>query len=277
MRPDRPEFVSHEKGAETLNQSAHQVRHLFERFNDRLRLDNLRLADRYIKSESGFHFLIDFSLGLGHEKFVAYFERAHIVDGNERQLHFSKNCFEHTEFRKIGNRSQHMGNNIDVSEQSTRREDHTMLVDVVHCVEAPEGVTLISVPSSVWFDVIDEVDRILLKSLYFSQRLGFVFRGTIEDGKINVRADTSSLTAGGKTEQLKGKVVQSAPEILNYIADDQRDNKWNRSDADYIIDQLSRLRIALGINWIWLGRKEGAHLDIQVTDVLFGPFDFRLD
>lgn len=248
IRTDSPVFPSAKQKAKAGDEAIDQIRHLFEHFNDRLRLENLRLADRYIEGESGFHFLIDFSLRIGHEKFVACFERAQIVGGNERQLHFSKRYFEHTEFGQIGNMPQHIGSNIDVSEQSPRRKDHTMLVDVVHCMEAPEGVTLISVPSLVWFDAIDEVDRVLLKSLYFSRRLGFVFRGTIEDGKTNVRADTSSLTAGGETEQLKGKMVQSAPEILNYIADDQRDREWNRAAADYIIDQLSRLRIALGIN-----------------------------
>ena len=69
-------------------------------------------------------------------------------------------------------------------------------------------------------------------------------------------------------------MVERTHEILNGIAGDQCNAVWNRISASDVIDRLSRLRITLGPDLIRLSVQEGTMLSLQISDVLFGPFDF---
>lgn len=66
-------LFSCEQGPEGQNNVVNQINHLLERFEQRLTLANLRLSERYIKSE--LHLLIEFRIGDIDEKCVTCFER----------------------------------------------------------------------------------------------------------------------------------------------------------------------------------------------------------
>jgi hypothetical protein len=70
-------------------------------------------------------------------------------------------------------------------------------------------------------------------------------------------------------------MIKSAPEVMDSIASDQGQFDRGFPDAAQIVDQLSRLRIALGSNFIGVGVEKSSELNIQVTDMLFGPCDFK--
>jgi hypothetical protein len=69
-------------------------------------------------------------------------------------------------------------------------------------------------------------------------------------------------------------MVKGAHEILDGVTSKQWQRIGRRFDARYIIDQLARIRIMLGGDFIGVRVKESPNLAIEISDVLFGPFDF---
>jgi hypothetical protein len=76
-------------------------------------------------------------------------------------------------------------------------------------------------------------------------------------------------------DQLPSQMIQRTSDILQAVSSDKSDLRGNVFDAAYVIDQLSRLRILLGRDYIRLGIEKGVDFDLQIIDVLFGPFDFK--
>src|SRR2546425_769597 len=66
---------------ESRDDPVNQVRHFMERFSKRLTLDNLRLGERYLKSE--LLLLVRFIVGAKNEEFIACFEREPCVGESE--------------------------------------------------------------------------------------------------------------------------------------------------------------------------------------------------
>jgi hypothetical protein len=81
---DRPEFKSGEQGAEAQNEAIDQIRHVLKRFNDRLTLANLRLAERYLKAE--IQLLVHFRIGQIDEEFGACLQREQCVVGPQKEI-----------------------------------------------------------------------------------------------------------------------------------------------------------------------------------------------
>ncbi len=68
-------------------------------------------------------------------------------------------------------------------------------------------------------------------------------------------------------------MVESAPEIMYGVSGDCRERTGAILNLAYVINQLSRLRLALGPDFVWIGAVEGPNLTLQIRDVLFGPFN----
>ena len=237
-RPDSvgagaPEFASNETRLKQHNSVADQVVEMLDRFQQRLTLANTQLAERYIKSE--LHFLIHFRIRGIDEEFVAHFQRAEDISGFHKEI-------ENWKGLTVGlfEMSSHKCAEVDTSKARTDSDKQAVLVDIVKLVNDPE---IVSLPSLVWFDRVERVNRILPHALYFSRKSGFVFCGT----------------------------------ALDQNACDGREADRCGADFRYIVDQLARLRIALGPDFIWIGIQEGAPCALEITDVLFGPFNFELD
>lgn len=147
----------------------------------------------------------------------------------------------------------------------------TVLIDAVESVEPPKGV----IPSLVWFDRIDSVYGILPHSMYFSVHSGLIFRGVIKDRKVNVTGvgDVSS----PDPEQPIGQVVEGASEVLQDVPGDTGNLKRDGLNVNEVIDQLTRLRITLGRDFIGVGCLKGEDCRLQLLDMLVGPFDFKPD
>jgi hypothetical protein len=197
---------------ELADDAVREAGELMDRFNQRLRLDNLRLVERYVEGE--LHLRVRFGIRGIDEEFVADLQRA----------------------RGIG--------------RGPDRDQVATLDEVVHLVEHSKWVPF---PSLVRFGRVrggDDDGR--SDSLYVSAVRGYVFcrvRGIPGDGKSGV--------ASGPC--------------------DSDDVRRGVLDMGHVIDRFSRVRIALGPDFVWAGVKEGVDCDIRVRDVLFGPFDFRSD
>jgi hypothetical protein len=74
-----------------------------------------------------------------------------------------------------------------------------------------------------------------------------------------------------------GQMIEGTSEVLDRVASDGRDGDRGRLDTGEVVDRLVRLRSVLGPDFIGVCGEEGADLGLKITDVFFGPFDFRLD
>src|SRR2546425_6977729 len=66
------------------NDALDKARKLYEQFHQRLRLDDLRLAERYAESE--LHLLVHFRIGGIDEEFVAYLQGEKDIGGLEGEI-----------------------------------------------------------------------------------------------------------------------------------------------------------------------------------------------
>jgi len=253
-----------------------KIRELMERFEQRLTLDNLRLAERYIKAE--LHLLIHFGIRGVDKQFVASFQRAHHGIGLKEEMPSRGDGDGIVRNGLLGlpnqllQASTCMGTEINTPEGGTDGNQHqAVFVDVVKFAEYPE---LVSLSSLVRFGCVDCVYGILPHALYLSIALGFVFRGVGPTDREVDKVFGGGLARSGQMK-LVGQVVESTSKVLDHITSDEQDVCRHVLNTHDIVDQLSRLRIVLGPDSIWLGSEERLPCDIEISDVLFGPFDLE--
>jgi hypothetical protein len=74
-----------------------------------------------------------------------------------------------------------------------------------------------------------------------------------------------------------GQMVKGASKVIQGVASDKPNVQRDYPDIDKILSNLSGLPIALDPGSIWLGFYEEITKDIQITDVLIGPFNLGID
>src|ERR1700759_2978806 len=116
-----------------------------------------------------------------------------------------------------------------------------MLVDIVKAVEGPE---IGPIPTNVWFERFDRINSVLPHALYFSSKSGFEIFGRTRNQKSGLVTAPFRPT-GSDQIQLLSKVVECAPEVIEGISSDGWNTDRDGFDVLDIIDELSRIRIAL--------------------------------
>jgi hypothetical protein len=260
---------------EASDSAADKISKMLDRFNQRLTLDNLRLIERYVKSE--IILLIHFHIHGASEQYVAYFQRAHVVSGPEKGIHFREiSRLERGQKAMLLLRSQHRSHGgaaqIYASECTSNSNDNTVLVDVVQSVEHPN---LVPLASFVRLDLAKRIDSVLPQALFFSAKKGFVLLGCIENREIEF--DLGSGGSEANKQQVTGQMIESTPQILDCVPSDGNNASGDGCNSRYLISQLSKLRVFLFNDAIGLGAEEGADLNMKIDDVFFGPFNFYSD
>ena len=263
------EFVLHAR-----NDVFDVVGDLNERWQNRLTLDNPNFVERYVKVE--LHILVYFRVGMIGEQYVAILQGENKVLGNKRNLIWpivpgSKTTLsgginmDHSPWQ---NRS-----GGDSAQRHSHRNQESVFVDIIKLTENPERV----VPTFVWLKTVDNSDSVIPHALYFSLTRGFVFRGIV--GVNDRETNPLSLGIGERRSEIgfanfhdvPRKVIKGASEVLDNVSGDNCDVNRCISDRGDVVKELSCLRVALASNFIGVGVKEGADLDLQVSEVLFGP------
>ncbi len=258
--------LSDKQRRERGDQVVDKIHHLLESFDQRITLNNLRLAERYIKSE--IHVLVDFMVEGINEQFIAYLQRAQAVGGPEVERR-DDNVLSPVG-RARPHEILHHRPDINASEGGADGQQQAVLVDIVKFVELPDRI----VPTLVRFGCVDCIESVLPRSLYFSISEVWVFRGVVGDrildfpGSCGYRADADP-------NGLVGDVVEGSPKILQHVPRDGCDGQRCRVHSANIVNALSCLRIILGPDFIWPGINKSAHGRLKVLDVSFGPFNFR--
>jgi hypothetical protein len=134
-------------------------------------------------------------------------------------------------------------------------------------VESPQPV----VPSSVWLENAYSLLTRLGHPLYSSSKSGLVFLQTLADRETGICGKLESVPF---PNQLLDNMVHSTPEVVDGISSQQADL---RSYRRALIQEIGRgyvFGVKLGNDLVWTEIKEGSTLLIEITDVLFGPFNF---
>lgn len=252
---------------EAGNDPVNKIRKLMEKWKNRLTLDNLRLAERYINGD--LHFIAHLTTTDALE-FCAVFEKWDsrcFLNGELGGIEYWRidPLFRH--FSPIPLSACHPDDNVLIS--GSAHEQQLVLVGNVEIVEQPEIV----VPSVVRLQSVNETYRSLAHSLYLSRRIGFVFGSRFRDRETGLLSGNAVIGLN----ELPRQMVKGTPQIVDNIADNAGElgRNW-RPNLDSI-DPLCGMRASLGSDSIWFSFPEGVEPSIKLADVVFGPFDFNPD
>jgi hypothetical protein len=256
------------------NESIDKITGLLERFEQRLTLDNLRLSERYVKGE--LDILVRFKVPRDTENQVALI-RANLSVGRSEpsnpggQFALNPNCHIRGHFLQVP------PSNVEAKfiDRENGSHQEPMLVDIVKVMEDPEGV----VSSLIWFGSLNQIFSLARGALFLSAVRGQILLETIlalENWESRpIRACRSG--PGMSTDQLKEKMVKRTSKVMGGISRDECNSARNWLALIQEIGRGVVFDVILGRDQIWLRGKKVGPLPIQVTDVLFGPFDFFSD
>ena len=251
------------------NQVINRIRHLLKRLDQGLTLTNLRLTERY--DEVALQIILHFRFGKGKD-YVAFFQREdRRVEGNKKTFGVRNRLRRMADYEPLNESRPLTWRDTAKVIRISNSDKKSVLVNVVEFIEEPKRV----IPSLVWFDRLDSAYSLLPHALYFSRALGFEYRGTLTDWK-------GSLVGGNVArgqDKLPSQMVKGTSEILQRIASNDRKTQRSFREISDIKLNLSRLRIFLGPDYIWPreAKAEGVNLSLEITVVLFGPFNFYED
>jgi hypothetical protein len=245
-----------QESPERSDDPLHKMERLIEKFENRLTLNNLRLIERYIKGELRIHVRIRWQ----DKDFCAVYYREDCVSRREIDTHDGVWKSDASASNKGPSELLLRGDPVS----NSGGEQEAMFVEVVELMQVPQGIC----SSLVRFGGVNCINRVLAHSLYFSRTFGFVYLGAFEDRE----AGESRLL--GPINQSPDNIIQSTPEILNGLPGSQGDFGRDALVLTEAVHPLSRIWLQLWNDTIRVSFREGSDTVFQVTDVLFGPFDF---
>jgi hypothetical protein len=260
-----------EQGREKLNESVNKLDELKKRWNERLTLDSLDLTERYLKFELGVHVHLRYRVlaesGRDSVDFCAIFQRERGLGRDNADALCGRDLRE-IDRGRIGVGIKNIGQSVGVDGVLMHHADgHQELVFVrdVELVEPPERVVL----SLIRFGVLDEVHRSLRRSMYFGGVAGFKSLGALEDWKSVLFADGVTLGPNHLTDEQ----VEGGAEVVDTISGDGAPVERRLLGDFDPPDQISRIRLVITNGSVRLVVLEPLVPGLEVTEVMFGPFD----
>jgi hypothetical protein len=260
-----------EQGREKLNESVNKLDELKKRWNERLTLDSLDLTERYLKFELGVHVHLRYRVlaesGRDSVDFCAIFQRERGLGRDNADALCGRDLRE-IDRGRIGVGIKNIGQSVGVDGVLMHHADgHQELVFVrdVELVEPPERVVL----SLIRFGVLDEVHRSLRRSMYFGGVAGFKSLGALEDWKSVLFADGVTLGPNHLTDEQ----VEGGAEVVDTISGDGAPVERRLLGDFDPPDQISRIRLVITNGSVRLIVLEPLVPGLEVTEVMFGPFD----
>src|SRR5579862_6991639 len=220
-----------EMGSELANDTIDKLRKLGQNLNDRLTLDNLRVAERYIKGEIELLILFRHHSGNDCTNYCAIFKHGRGI-GTEglRRADLKSDCLPAC-FLHVDDGAS------DAAKSDCGYQNEPVLVDNIKVMEHSE----VSVPSLVWLDSLKNGRGSRVNSLYFGVRCGFTDFRSIVDGKTCMSIRSVPILF----DQLPCQMVKGAAQIVDSIADDQGQFFGDGRTLMNPLDFVSTLKINL--------------------------------
>jgi hypothetical protein len=248
---------------------------LMQKWKDRLTVDNLRLSERYLKGEVEVivHLWATFPGDAGY--FCSILKNWESSGSSENRMgdsasHVLMHLRSQSPNRRLPCQDRREGGGIteiELPEAERHDQQEAVLVDIVKFVECPKIVA----PTLVRLERVNKPYRSGIHSLYLSRRFGFVLGRSLADGKIGPVARGIPVCLN----QLPSQVVERTAQLVDGFPDDQGEVfGWLRPNLDPK-DALAGLRVLVAQHAIWVSFAEGQNPSFKITDVVFGPFDFR--
>jgi hypothetical protein len=237
---------------EVGNDSANEIRHMVESFQNRLTSDNLRLVERYVNSElkilvSGC--LVCRSGEICH--FLAEYQRSPVLGKGDLAASDS---------------------HAPITQERGSSQQEPVLVNTVEIMDFQQCPII----SCARLYSEESFFRAWPHALYFSLADGrCILLGTIADRKVgtSVRSPAASLN------ELPSKMIQRTSQIVDCISNEKRNFTWNGFDTrdveGGVLDFGYRVRLCR--DGIGLRFAESPNANVQISNVLFGPFNFEQD
>ena len=260
---------SEERG-ELISDAAYKMRQLFEKWKNRLAFNNLRLIERYLACELEIfvHLRLVYS-GCGDSPDLCAFLKYPYGVRGAGAAPPDRVLTELVE-KGIDSRASWSGRvvtNTSSDNFVSNDKQNAVLVDVVQLANSPERV----VPSVIRLSRLDEAYCSRAHSLYLSRERGYVSGGRFERRKGCVPAGRATVSL----DQLPSQQVEGAAQVVNGVPDDKGENRVEIGLEP--VNDLAGLRVLLTSNEIFVGFAKRHEPIFEITDVVFGPFDFRPD
>lgn len=269
LSPDAEfEDVSRENIADAFN----EVDELLERWDERLAIDNLALAERYLKNEIVFVFTwTDRSTGVA-KKYLTVFERVNPTGRFDRKWRKLRDRPSTIGGNKIGEYSRNVDGPQNLGISGPDGDEQNVFIEDIELEETPEGVC----PSLVWLEPFDDAPRAsgnvvevlrdppieeILAGTYWE--VGFIqsaFAGApIFDGEVN------------------GQKIEGGSKIVDEVTNQARPRERHlllNAKLEYL---CSRLRVFIDNDEVRISFLKGFNSSIQLVKVLLGPVDLYPD
>jgi hypothetical protein len=246
--------VSNQKFVELPDNTFNVINHLLERIKNKLAFGNLRLPERYIEADLELFVRLSLIGGSGKvSEFAAHYRR-------HEPIFVEPDIYTHGHIN-----SPFVPSRCDCNQQA-------MFVHNVEMMDKPECL----IESDIWLYRLDDVSRICRDLLYFSVAHGrLVLLGSFGDWEVNTFVGSPARGL----HKLPHKVIKHAPDVVNRIANNQRDSVGDRLNIGDIKRCVmdGSYRVRLGSKSVRLVRHVLIDSHVQVSDVLFGSFNFKSD
>jgi hypothetical protein len=248
-----------EQRFELSDEAVNVINEIFDRPDDWLGFDNVRLADGYIKGELRIVLRATFA---GEERLILFECITEVGHGEPRN---SKTVLQPATLDVHGN----------LTDSGNRSEQSMMLIGNVQFMEYPEIVAL---PVFVRFGTPDFILGILPHSMYLSSKRGFINMGALENRESGLIRDREGLAAN--IDKMTGEMIQRASHVVDCVSGNKANITGHGRDVareEDIKILISRLRVWLGVEGVKFALEEPIPSGFQITEVLLGPFDFCAD
>ena len=248
--------------------TAEKIRQLREMFNNRPTLENIRLAERYVKGE--FNVLICFVI-TGQTKHYVAILRADISESIKPNYSpFNQGWGDSELWHELANV---VVTDCDPhsSDWANPGDQGAMLVHDVEVMDCPKFVVR-SLVRLERFDLVADFFR--QDALYFSIKDSFVFLLAFANRKADLTKNDRIGNASGNGEVIS-EMIPRASQVMNSIPGKCGDDGRDCSEVNQVILGLADLRVILRDRSIGIGIKKDSPCRFQITNVLFGPFNFE--
>ena len=144
--------------------------------------------------------------------------------------------------------------------------EQSVFIGNIQCVEGIQSI----IPSSIWLYILNNArEDIEADSLYYSTKSGYCFLPRFPNCELGMICRGAT----GQRDQFICNMVQGGAQVVDRIANDQRNIIEDIVRYLQLQSRTSRLRVFLNTNMVDISLRKSVEYADELLDVLIGPFD----